>query len=131
MTDSEILRDFESLGDNCEFGLVQSSLGIEQLGFFRFNSVSADALLRALNNGLADFENLAGLDIEIACNDELIVHIPGYGLRYHTFYTRGDADIDRLRRQQTIVVRFLARKLLEDLRAAEKIFVRKSAAASS
>lgn len=131
MTDSEVLRAFESLGDNCEFGLVQSSLGIEQLGFFRFNSVSAGALLRALDNGFADFENLAGLDIEIACNDELIVHIPGYGLRYHTFYKRGDVDIDRLRRQQTTVVRYLARKLREDLRTAEKIFVRKSATASS
>jgi hypothetical protein len=131
MTDSDILRAFESLGDNCEFGLVQSSLGVEQLGFFRFNSVSADALLHAIESDFADFENPNGLEIEIACNDELIVHIPGYGFRYHTFYWRGDVDIDRLRRQQTTVVRFLARKFREDLRAAEKIFVWKSAASSS
>ena len=130
MTDSDILRAFESLGDNCEFGLVQSSLGVEQLGFFRFNSVSADALLRVIETGFADFENFAGPDIEVACNDELIVHIPDYGFRYHTFYRRGDVDVDELRRQQTRVVRFLARKFRDDLRAAEKIFIRKSATAS-
>jgi hypothetical protein len=130
MTDSDKLRAFESLGDNCEFGLVQSSLGVEQLGFFRFNSVSAEALLRAIESDFADFENPNGLEIEIACNDELIVYIPSYGFRYHTFYRRGDVDLDRLRLQQITVVRFLARKFREDLRAAEKIFVRKSAASS-
>ncbi len=130
MTDSDILRAFESLGDNCEFGLVQSSLGVEQLGFFRFNSVSADALLRVIGNGFADFDNFSGPEIEIACNDELIVHIPDYGFRYHTFYRKGEADIDRLRRQQTRVTQYLARKFREDLCAAEKIFIRKSATAS-
>jgi hypothetical protein len=130
MTDNERLRVFESLGDNCEFGLVQSSLGVEQLGLFRFNSVSTDALLRAIESDFAEFEDTDSLDVEIACNGELIVHLPHYGFRYHTFYNRGEVDLDRLRLQQKMVVRFLARKFREDLRDGNKIFVRKSAGSS-
>lgn len=33
---AEILGQFESLGDNCEFGLVQRIGGIEPLGLLRF-----------------------------------------------------------------------------------------------
>jgi hypothetical protein len=130
MTDSEILRAFESLGDNCEFGLVQSSVGTEQLSLFRFNSVSTDALLRAIESDFVDFENPQAIEIEIACNDEFVIHVRKYGFRFHTFYHRDDVEIDRLRRQQISVLRFLARKFREDLRAGNKIFVRKSATSS-
>ena len=105
---TQIMRAFESLGDNCEFGLVQSSVGVDQLGFFRFNNSSTDALLRAIETDFADFELCEELLIEQACNDELIVHIPGYDFRYHSFYKLGDVDVDRLRKQQQTIMRFLA-----------------------
>jgi hypothetical protein len=53
MTDNELLPVFESLGDNCEFGLVQSSLGVKQLRLFRFNSVATDALIHEIENDFA------------------------------------------------------------------------------
>jgi hypothetical protein len=34
--------------------------------------------LRAIESDFADFQDPNRLEIEIACNDEFIVHIPGY-----------------------------------------------------
>lgn len=36
MLPSELVARFESLGDNCEFGLVQRHFGAEPVGVFRF-----------------------------------------------------------------------------------------------
>jgi capsular polysaccharide biosynthesis protein len=126
-TDVHLLRHFESLGNNCEFGLVQGSLGINQLGLFRFNSAGMESLLKALDTGFAGLDQADRVQIEIACNNELLVRVLGYEFRYHTFYWQGDVDLEALRVQQAKVVKFLARKMDEDLRSADKIFVRKGA----
>ncbi len=120
-----MLRRFESLGDNCELGLVQVAVGVDQMGFFRFNNSNFEALLAVLENGFRDFEDPRYIELETACNDELIVVVPRYGFRYHTFQTAGQVDVDALLAQQTKVLQWLARKMLEDLRSGEKIFLRK------
>ena len=60
-TDKEILGHFESLGDNCEFGLVQRAAGVEQLGFFRFNFAEMPGLLKALDSAFADMDQPGSL----------------------------------------------------------------------
>ena len=37
--DLELLRYFESLGENCEFGFVQRCVGLESPSLFRFNFI--------------------------------------------------------------------------------------------
>jgi hypothetical protein len=57
MTDAELLLQFESLGDNCELGLVQRRAGVEPLGLFRFAGAPLRHLIRALETrfaGMAD-----------------------------------------------------------------------------
>lgn len=123
--DADVLKHFESLGDNCEFGLVQVALGVDQLGFFRFNNSSFDAVLAVLENGFKDFADPQDIVLETACNNELIVFIPRYGFRYHTFQQAGEVDQHKLLAQQKLVLSWLARKALDDLRAGEKLFIRK------
>jgi len=48
----ELMYRFESLGDNCEFGLVQRRCGAEPLGLFRFASIGTEQVARALEAGL-------------------------------------------------------------------------------
>src|SRR5260370_7223758 len=44
----ELMYRFASLGDNCEFGLVQRRCGAEPLGLFRFATIDVKDLARAL-----------------------------------------------------------------------------------
>lgn len=130
-TIADIVGCFESLGDNCEFGLVQRAVGIEQLGFFRLNNAPISSLLRALRT---DFGNIGDDDVELlgASKDaEYRVHIRGYDFVYHTERYFGHTDAAVLLAQQRKAVRFLVRKLLDDLAGGEKIFVRKGADSTS
>ncbi len=125
MNDAELIQQFESLGDNCEFGLVQRFVGAEPLGFFRFNYASLPMLMQMLDSEFRDIDRPE--DVELvrasAADTELIVRNRRYGYRYHTF--RHDPDPDQVRAQQLRVIPFLRDKLIADLRAGEKIFVRK------
>ncbi|MBV8704933.1 MAG: hypothetical protein JO118_14630, partial [Acetobacteraceae bacterium] len=125
MNDAELIQHFESLGDNCEFGLVQRFVGAEPLGFFRFNYAGLPMLTRMLETEFRDIDRPE--DIELvrasAADTELVVQNRRYGYRYHTF--RHDPDPTQAREQQLKVIPFLRDKLLADLRAGEKIFVRK------
>ena len=44
---------FESLGDNCEFGLFQRMCNAEPLGLFRFAGGYLPEIIRGLNSGFS------------------------------------------------------------------------------
>lgn len=117
---------FESLGDNCEFGLMQRRCGIEPIGFFRWNYAKLESLLRVLDNELSDLGTTALMEITShPPTKEWIVRFPEYGFTYHTQQYEHTVTLDMVRAQQNKVLEFQKRKLLDDLRTAEKIFVRK------
>ena len=126
VSEADLTQQFESLGDNCEFGLVQRYVGAEPLGFFRFNYLHRGALIGMLDTEFRDADRPEDIELRRAtpaADAELIVHNRRYHYNYHTF--RHDADADKVRTQQLRVVSFLKEKLLADLRAGEKIFIRK------
>src|ERR1041384_3955367 len=64
----ELMLRFESIGENCEFGLVQRRCGAEPLGLFRFASAPLPKLLAGLG---ARFEGLShpdNLDVQLSQN---------------------------------------------------------------
>jgi hypothetical protein len=118
---------FESLGENCEFGLVQRRCDIEPLGLLRFSSTFLRRLLTGLDR---QFEGLGELDdidprLEGEAPREYMIHEQKYGLVYHTFVYEGQRSIWLMREQEAARLKFLRRKFLEELEAAEKIFVYK------
>ncbi len=120
--DRDLVLQFESLGDNCELGLVQRKLGAEPLGMFRFAGAPLRHLLRAMTArfaGMADPEYIR-LQPE---NGEFMVRLTKYDFIYHADVKIGEADPETLHRQQVQTVRFLVGKLIADLEAAEKIVV--------
>jgi hypothetical protein len=123
--DQMIMR-FESLGDNCEFGLVQRLLGAEPLGLLRFSYIELPLLLRGLHSG---FEGLGDPDTtKVAAEGidrEIVVRESAYQMTYHTFQYETQTDLETVQRQQATRLHFLKRKLLEDIGAGEKIFVLK------
>lgn len=122
ISDRDLVLQFESLGDNCELGLVQRALGTEPLGLFRFAGAPLAHFLRGLN---ARFEDIAApKHVRIqAEHGEYMVKLTKYDYIYHAFIAEGAVDPKALQRQQTKVVQFLADKFMADLAAPEKILV--------
>jgi hypothetical protein len=122
----ELLLAFESLGDNCEFGLVQRHAGIEPLGLLRFAGMSLSKLVAALE---ARFEGIGTADTVKVCpagepgRRELMIHETWLDTRYHTWILEGEIDPEELREREAKRLTFLRRKILADLAVGEKIWV--------
>ena len=122
ISDIDLVTQFESLGDNCELGLVQRRVGVDPLGLLRFAGAPLRHLLPALH---ARFDRIGEpTDIGVVpSNNEYMVELYRYGFNYHADVKIGQGDPVAIHRQQVKTVPFLARKLIDDLQAGEKIFV--------
>lgn len=127
LTIPEIALKFESLGENCEFGLFQRRCDSEPLGLLRFSSTFMRNLIRGIENG---FEGLGEVDtidprLEGGPRKEYMIHEKKFGLVYHTFVYEGQRSVWLMREQESARLKFLRRKFMEELEASEKIFVYK------
>jgi hypothetical protein len=131
----DILTRFQSLGDNCEFGLVQRLAGAEPLDLLRFASFyrpDQTALRQTIDALAAGFEGL-GDPAAVACEltgdrppRQFAVRETRWQLLIHPERTEAEITAEALHAQQTRILPFRRRKLLEDLAAAHRIFVWKS-----
>jgi hypothetical protein len=126
---SELFEPFESLGNNCEFGMVQRFSGFDPPGLFRnVGYMTPQIIVDAINTGFADMfdegryeftQPFMWPDWRLGCQ----VH--GFG--FHTGIPASlelNSDAWRRKTSESIrMFRFLKAKLLEELREGEKIFV--------
>jgi len=122
---ADLMRGFESLGDNCAFGLAQRKAGAEVLGLLRFANTPLRALLRGLGDSFK--AALAKADIELYLHPdgnprEYMLKIARYGIRWHTLVHEPDAEAAAVERDQVIKLGFLRRKFEEGLRGGRKIY---------
>lgn len=121
---AELMLRFESLGENCEFGLVQRRCGVDPLGLLRFSSTPLPKLLPALQ---ARFEGMGApgtLEVEISPNGrEYMIYDRSYGFRYHAWVNVGEKPAAEVLTRQYQRVGLLVRKLVEELTDGRKIFV--------
>lgn len=122
------LDRFESLGANCEFGFVARNAGFEGVSLLRFNGISLHKLVRGLRTGFAGIaspEYFSMRTIQGLEDQGVIGHDAMYLMDYHTGRPASDLDMPTLIADETERMRFLARKLIEDVEDGEKIFVLK------
>lgn len=123
-TPGEILDGFESLGDNCEFGIAQRLCGIEPLALLRFTATALPALIDGL---LHEFEGLgdpAAIDLDLRGDKrEYILTQQRYNLTYHTFIYEDQMKPDRVRHRESQKLKLLCRRMLDDLRTGRRIYV--------
>jgi hypothetical protein len=127
LTIAQLALQFESLGENCEFGLFQRRCDVEPLGLLRFSSTFMRNLIRGIENGfegLGDPEDIEPR-LEGGSRKEYMIHENKFGLVYHTFVYEGQRSVWLMREQESARLKFLRRKFMEELAAAEKIFVYK------
>ncbi len=124
LTPAELMAKFESIGENCEFGLVQRRCDIEPLGLLRFSSAPLPKLMNALR---ARFEGLGSLDmLEARLSEngrEYMVEDKRFGFLYHAWTLAAEALPEQIELRESRRVPLLVRKLIEDLTLGEKIFV--------
>ncbi len=124
---ADLLRQFESLGHNCEFGLMQRDLDAEPLGLLRFGGIEPPALLAGLECAFAGIEDPESLSIEIGRMNgrtEYLAWSARFGLRIHTGQFLDEVapeavDMFRIARH----LGFLARHFADVLCEADRIFV--------
>ncbi len=122
---AEILCHFESLGGRrhgCEFGLVQRQAGLEPLGWLRWSQIAHGSLIAALDTDLAGVGSPEQTELH-EWNGVFMVRDARFNVNSHTHQSVNEMAPADVLRQACRRHAFLARKLLDDLRAAEKIFV--------
>ena len=126
-----LLLDFESLGQDCELGLVQRRFGAEPLGLLRWNSVRPDVLCDALD---ARFEGLglpANTKIGLWGDYEYYLTDTRWQFGFHTWISQHEMEHDAVFAKMCKRLVFLRDKLLSDLASGDKIFVCNSTEASA
>jgi hypothetical protein len=120
---------FESLGDNCEFGLVQRHYGAEPLSLLRWNSIGIEALIAGIEAGFVDVGDPERTELVVRQHDEYVLLDHRYGMAMHTFLKAAQTPPaaraglhGTMRRRQA----YLGRMLLEGLREATKVYVVKA-----
>lgn len=122
---AEVMRGFESLGDNCAFGLAQRKAGAEILGLLRFANTSLRALLRGLADGFKAATQKSEIELYLHNEGkprEYLLRIARYGIRWHTLVDETQADAETVGRDQIMKLGFLRRKFDEGLRTGRKIY---------
>ena len=120
----DLLICFESLGENCEFGLVQRHCGAEPVGLLRFASAPLSKLLPALETRFRGVDDPSGVRVELSANGrEYMVDDGQFGLHYHAWVLAGEMPPEDIRQREIKQLPLLVRKLIDDLTTGQKIFV--------
>ena len=124
---ADLVSEFESLGDNCEFGLLQRYCGSEPLALFRYATSQARNLQHAFATDLDEYGTDEDLHIFATSYDkEYVCRSRRYDdFEYHTEVYEGEIELGALRARELRKVGYLKERLILGLRTGDKIFVRK------
>jgi len=121
-----LLDDFQSVGANCEFGLMQRHFGCETLGLFRFATTPLKGLVALLEADVDPFLSQDALEVRTAPWGEYTTLLQPFGIIFHTDVAAASMKPDRVRDHELRRLRFLWRKFTDDLEEGNRIFVYKS-----
>ena len=122
---SELMLSMESLGNTCEFGLVQRACGADPQGLLRFVGIQIHQLIRGLDFGFegVDDPKLLRAYPSPDAKPEWLLRNDKYGMNAHSFVLVNDVDAATLIEQQASRLRFQRRRLLEVLETGQNLFV--------
>jgi hypothetical protein len=122
---ADMISQFESLGDNCTFGIAQRKAGVEVLGLLRFGTTALNSVLRGFEDEFAALKNSSELSVEF--NDgvprEFLVKASRYNITWHTYKYENETTQETIFKENAVKIGYLRRKFFEGLRAGRKIYV--------
>jgi hypothetical protein len=120
----ELMLQFESIGENCEFGLVQRRCGADPLGLFRFSSTPLPLLLKALKNGFEGMGEPGSIEAQVSSGGtEYMVLDKRFGFLYHAWVLVGEGTAEEVEARELRRLPLLIRKFTDEVMLGEKIFV--------
>ncbi len=124
-TPRALAQHFESIGHNCEFGLVQRGFEAEPIGLLRFVMMVTHALVEGVMKRFEGVGNPATTRVFVSDppESEFKVHEQTYYLWFATGRTPADTTAETLHAEQCRRLAFLQRKFVEDLAEGHKIYV--------
>jgi hypothetical protein len=127
-----LITCFESLGGGgqlngygygCEFGFFQRSLGFEPLSLLRWVTIDPDDLILALNARFAEIGKSENILMRTHSKSDWAYTDLSYNIRCdHTHLNRFSVNEEEARELIQTRLKFLTRKLLQDLNDGDKIF---------
>lgn len=118
-----MLTGFESLGYNCEFGLLQRKFKAEPLGLLRYSQTFVSTLKAMLNERFAGMGDPNCMNVIAYQNEYRLAHNT-YNWQMHTrIPDDGKMDAATVLKEGAKRIGYLRRKLIEDLEDQNKIFV--------
>ena len=121
-----MLLKFESVGEDCEFGMVQRRYGAEPLGLLRWNYVTFESLMAAVAVGFDGMGDLDQTELWSGGVDEYFVQDKRWGLAMHTFLSSTQVDKELFLPKMARRVAYLRDKLVSEIKHGEKTIVFKS-----
>jgi hypothetical protein len=130
--DFEILDAYESLGDNCEFAALQKNAGVDRLALFKWASVPLARLSELLDRDLEGVDDPTRFRVRLdnGPHGSFRYEIDHYVLQssMHTFIKDGEFPENVIKERETLRLKILRRKFLEDARKARRVYVFRSLA---
>jgi hypothetical protein len=118
-----VAEQFQSLGQNCEFGLFQRQCGAEPIGLLRLSGIYLNRLISALETSFERIGNIDELSFYLFHNNEYIGNHLAYDLHYHTGRFKNKIDLPVFQRTESNRLKYLAGLLMEQIVNGDKIFV--------
>jgi len=122
----DLAAQFESLGRNCELGLVQRAMGAEPLGMLRFSSITPKQIVTGLDAGfenIAARHNLHAFTIDDLPTSEWMVRDATYSTEWHSWTGSDKIEASDLLDKFAKHLARLHEKFHEVLETGHKIFV--------
>jgi hypothetical protein len=124
--EAAVLSAFESLGEDCEFGLMQRRYLVEPpLSLFRWGGAPVADLIKGLDNNFAGLAEPETTDL-VWDGEEYFVRTPFVTMHTRCLVEQDEAGRAEILRCGRATLRILRRKLLKDIADANRIFVFKS-----
>ena len=117
-----LLQEFESLGSDCEVGLLQRQFNAEPLGLLRWGGPLMDQLIAALRVRFDGLGAPGTLRLEDK-QSEYLMHDDVYRMLMHTFIPVDPAQEDKILKQLGRRMTFLKRILFDAIAEGVRIFV--------
>ena len=119
----ELLLGFESLGCDCEFGLLQRRFGGEPLGLLRFAGTFPRAVLVLLRSRFAGIGDPEKMTVKVTPKEYTMRHLDsGWGMHTKIKPTK-DTSVEKVLKDQCRHTSFLRKKIISELDHQSKIFV--------
>ncbi len=122
---ADLMMQVESLGHNCELGLVQRRCGAEPNRLLRFAGIGYHNLLLGLDFGFEGIDELAQLRcyLDPGPRPEFRVYNSRYGMDFHSFQYEGDTDPASLLARMARDLAFRRRNFVDMLHEDSRLFV--------